>query len=98
MIETAVAPQGVEAGVCRACQAPVWIATTLTGAQVSLDVEPREEGTIELRRAGSSWFAETLAQTECLFHVDWPRWTPHRVSCSGAPVRRRGSVPEPRRG
>lgn len=90
-------PQGVQASACPACTQPVWVATTAVGAPIRLDVEPCEEGTVELRRVGSAWFAETLAQTECLFEVDWPRWTPHRATCAGATVQG-GGVPKPRHG
>lgn len=100
MVDTSVmnAPAGVEPGVCPACQRPVWVTTTSSGTLVRLDVEPHEEGVIELRRTGSLWFAEELAQTEFLFDVEWPRWNPHRASCPRRRGRGRGEVPEPRRG
>lgn len=91
-------PQGTEQDVCGSCSQAVLAATTPSGRRLLLDLEPHQDGTIELRRTGSLWFAEPLEQTECLFEVDWPRWVPHRTSCRTASTSRRGRIPRQRRG
>lgn len=102
-IAVAVQPENGELGTCPACQGMVWRVSTASGEGMLLDTEPdprgnHEAGTVEMALVNGEWRAEQLAQVECLFEVDRPRWRPHCGTCPRSRPDRTDGMPTQRRG